>query len=842
MRAQCIQSVEQAIGRSLRVGEAADIEARIRQAMKDLARQDRQAWQQMTADQRLIEAGKKVGVDLVAEAIRKQQILASDIVKQARNLSMLDDTRIQIPAMERLDRLIAFHGDMAGILSINSQARAIAAVSLGRLHEMFAATKGKALGIFHDKAMTLDVVREMFGQSTGNATAKTVAKTVQDVMEDLRIRFNNAGGNIGKLDSFGMPQTHSTLKVSKAGQDTWVNSVMPKLDRERYVNEDGTLMTDAQVKALLDEAYLSIATNGANKIEPLRQNGGRPGSSKRTNRNSESRVLHFNGADNWIAYQREFGDMQFHDVIEAHIQGISKDIALIEGLGSNPNAALRILLDTAEKKETLANPDGANKVGGQRNRIEVMFNELSGLNVAANGTTAAIWQAYRNWNIASMLGGATLSAVTDPAMMARTASINRLAFSKVFGEMLSQINPARKEDRQLARSLGLGVDEMLNSLTRYADDGLASVAGKAGTVNKFSRGLASQLIRASGLNALTAANKTAFSKILMNKYGELSRSKDWNSLHADDRALLEAAGLKEQDWQVYQLAQPVIDRKGNQLMSAESIYQIPDAQLLQFGDPKRIKDEVSTRFMAHILDEQGMAVIEAGLRERTLLMGNVKKGTAIGEVVRSMTQFKSFVSAYLLRHGSRMMSRPGATGKAYYLTSLLTMTTLLGALAAQLKSMASGNDPYDMTEPDFWYKRAIPQGGGLGILSDILVAGEDPQGRGISDVMLGPFGSKVKDLSNLTISNPVQAWQGKNANAASETIRFVKGNTPFANLWYTKAATDHLLFNQMQEHVSPGYLRKMQRKAEKQQDRTMWWDMDDMAPDSAPDFEKAVGE
>ena len=36
-----------------------------------------------------------------------------------------------------------------------------------------------------------------------------------------------------------------------------------------------------------------------------------------------------------------------------------------------------------------------------------------------------------------------------------------------------------------------------------------------------------------------------------------------------------------------QLADPVVDRNGNQLMSARSIYEIPDNKLTAFGDPKK---------------------------------------------------------------------------------------------------------------------------------------------------------------------------------------------------------------------------------------------------------------
>ncbi len=55
-------------------------------------------------------------------------------------------------------------------------------------------------------------------------------------------------------------------------------------------------------------------------------------------------------------------------------------------------------------------------------------------------------------NVASMLGGTTISSVTDQAMIAKTASVHGIAYRKTFGELLTQLNPKNKEDRELAHS------------------------------------------------------------------------------------------------------------------------------------------------------------------------------------------------------------------------------------------------------------------------------------------------------------------------------------------------------------------------------------------------------
>ena len=198
-----------------------------------------------------------------------------------------------------------------------------------------------------------------------------------------------------------------------------------------------------------------------------------------------------------------------------------------------------------------------------------------------------------------------------------------------------------------------------------------------------------------------------------------------------------------------------------------------------------------------------------------------------------------------IRHGSRAMAQDGVKGKAAYGVSLFAMTTLLGALVVQLKELANGNDPQTMWDSDDPQKtmnfltRSAIQGGGLSILGDILVAGTDTSGRSATDFMVGPFGSDAKAVLGLTVGNFTQYYEDKDTNAANEAFRLVKGKIPAQNLWYTKAATNRMIFDEMQDMIAPGYREKLLRKAEREHDRTRWLG-DDWGDIQAPDFERVV--
>ena len=840
MKEQCKQAVAKALGKqSLTAQEATDIEARINETMRNLARKDINNWRNLSDAEKLTEASKQVALDIQEQLKRKHKIAANDILTQSKNFAKLDHPTLS--ASEVVDRMVAAHGDMSGIQSIDSKARGIAAIYRGELVDFYTNIKG-GLGIFTDQELVQKIVRERFGENTGDALAKKISDKMGDVFETMRDRFNRNGGDIGKLDNWGLPQTHSLEKMLKAGKEAWVNKAESLIDTRQYVHENGDYYSQQEIRSLLEDTYDTLSMDGANKTEIGRQATG-GGTSKVTNRHGESRVLHFKDAESWLEYQSEFGGMQFVDLVEAHINGLSKDIALVENLGSNPKTAFKILKDAADKKDREAKRI-TTKDNPVLNRAQVMFDEFNGGNSPQSQVLANLGVAYRSMNIFSLLGGTTITSITDQATIAKTAHVHGLSYRKAFGELLSQLNPANKADRELAHSLGLATEEMLGSIARWSDDGLTSTYGKSEKLARISSGIASQVMRFSGLNALTAASKVGFSKLLMEKYGRLSRSKAWNDLDAQDRELLSNTGLDERAWQVFQLAEPVVDREGNQLMSARSIYEIPDEKLTDFGDPKQVKDQVASQLQAHLLDEQGMAVIEAGLREKTLI--NVgARGTIAGEIFRGIVQFKSFSAAFLMRHGSRIMAQEGLKGKAAYAIPLFVMTTLLGGLVVQLKELLNGNDPQTMWDSDdpkkasSFFVRSAVQGGGLSFLGDILVAGTDTSGRDANSFVAGPLGGDFESLLSLTVGNLTQYNEGKDTNFGNEAFKFVKGKVPAQNLWYTKAAINRMVFDEMQDTIAPGYREKALRKAEQQQDRERFWG-DDVTDIRAPDFEKVI--
>jgi len=57
---------------------------------------------------------------------------------------------------------------------------------------------------------------------------------------------------------------------------------------------------------------------------------------------------------------------------------------------------------------------------------------------------------------------------------------------------------------------------------------------------------------------------------------------------------------------------------------------------------------------------------------------------------------------------------------------------------------------------------------------------------------------------------------GGDEDIGGDFLRFAKGNVPLGNLFYTKQAMDYLIWYQFQEALNPGYLRRMERRVERE--------------------------
>jgi hypothetical protein len=104
---------------------------------------------------------------------------------------------------------------------------------------------------------------------------------------------------------------------------------------------------------------------------------------------------------------------------------------------------------------------------------------------------------------------------------------------------------------------------------------------------------------------------------------------------------------------------------------------------------------------------------------------------------------------------------------------------------------------------------------------------------------MGPLATESENVWNLTGGAAFKSARGERTDEGAKLIRFAKGNIPFANMWYTQAAFDHLIWNDMQDAASPGYLDRMQAKAYADRGTSWWWNPEESTPSGPPDIQQA---
>lgn len=823
MRQECINAVQQAAQRTLTAREIQNIEDRIYRNMRQLARNDPASWRQMTDAERLRRAGQLAADELQQEAGLKRRRVALTIAARQRLDAFINGYQGTDGKLGALNRTIAFSADgKSNFLSVESRGKATRDYALSQIQEAFEAVDPRFFHLFEDEASVRDLVYEIRGQATGNVRAKKGAKAWSEITELLRRRFNDAGGDIGYLENWGIPQHHSMEKVGRVTQEQWVSDVIGKLDRKYYIKEDGQLMGDTEVSAFLAEAYNTIATGGLNKLS----DSGMRLSGARANRGNASRQIHFKDADSYLEYQKKYGDRSLWEVMVGHLEGISKDIALVETYGPNPDHVFRSILDEVTAKTATENPERTGRVKRLANSTENLYNFISGKTQPIANPHIARWSDnIRNWMVASRLGSALLASFSDLGTMYLSAKVTNLPMNQLFRNQLEAMDPTNRTELARARRAGLAMESLLGSVNRWAMDNMGP--SKA-------RWAATAVMRASGLTAWSDAHKRAYGVTMMGSLGDIvTRTPDLASLDSGDFRILKSKGVTDQDFSVWKLADQEDWGKGNNTMlTPESIMRIPDDAVKHLGAPERVKFDAMRRLLGAVAEEVDMAVITPGAREQMVTGGGLQRGTWKGELVRSVFLFKSFPISVVMRHWSRAMGMPSAGGRAAYIGTFIASTTILGALSQQLNDMASGRNPREMTgeeAPKFWLG-ALLKGGGLGLYGDFLLSDHTRYGGGALASMLGPVAGLVDDVVKLGQGIPLNAVEGKPEQTGGDLVKLGKGLIPGANLWYAKAALDHMIFNQMQEYFSPGYLRKVEQRSKKQFNQTYWWRPQDTLP------------
>jgi hypothetical protein len=722
--------------------------------------------------------------------------------------------------------------DRAPYFNVEFRAKAIANEHFAMMNGILEHHSRNSFGQVRDYATLRDVVREAFGEATGNQSAREMAGAWLDTAESLRLRFNASGGAIGKLDKWGMPQVHNMLAVRAVSFDQWRDFIRPLLDPQRMQDGSGSPMTPQQLELALRGVYETISSDGWND----RRAGAFTGS-KLANRHADSRFLIFKDADSWLHYSETFGRPlskvsgavdpggAVFDAMIGHVHGMSRDIALMQRLGPNPAATMRWITDGLQIEARQSKHAGTNRIKkakGSAIRLQNMFKEMTGGFDVENEGFARFMQGVRAWESASKLGGAVISSIGDVATQITSRRFNGLPSVKVLGDYVASLKPSSAADRAHAARQLFIADRAIRTMGAYSRWTGETMTGE------IPARLSDAVMQLSYLSKWTDDGHRLFNHQVWASITD-RRNQSWATLNPRFRAMFERYGVGERDWDTIRSAPLEADGGADWIM------------------PKNIPDPALTQRIAEmVLQESDFAVPTSSLRIRSAVNARLHKGSIPGEIGRSFLLFRGFPLQLFWMHGRRMLSAGNARGLEYGATLFIT-STVMGMLAYQLKQIVAGKDPVNMNpeeNPQFLAQAAF-QGGGLGIMGDFINSATSRSGQSALANNLGPVASSVDDV--LGFARVSRDESGKihiGPNNPGKALRqLIQNNTPGSTLWYARLAFSREVLDKLQVEIDPNYYESFNRleKRAQQDHGGYYWRPGHSAPDRGPDVANATG-
>jgi|TARA_Y100000015_G_scaffold20015_1_gene19391 hypothetical protein len=705
------------------------------------------------------------------------------------------------------------------------------------------------LGGVRNKATLVTMGREIFNPgSTGNKAAEELARAWIETAETARRMFNDAGGRIPKLENWHLPQSHNELVIRDAGYKAWRNFLLENdlLDLDQMIDyRTGKKMSPEQLEIALTDVYNTISTFGYSKKTKVKAY-----SSKLSNRRLDHRFIKFKDYDSWDAYNKKFGKGNAFDAMVGHIKNMSRDIAMMRVLSPDPDKFIAWMKFTAEKKLVTDTPNlttkqlkkKLDKLKSDMVKVDDAYRTINGdLLDPGNHQFARSMGGLRDLTTAMYLGAASFMALGDFNLTRITARVHGLPAAKTMFRNAKIFMNGWRQDKstgiKVAASSGM-VAEHWGTIA----SGLARVSSDDIERPEVTRRVADFILRTSGLSWLTQAGRWGVGMETMAFFAR-NANLTWDQLgkkNAKFKQLLETNNINSGEWDIIRRI-PIYDagvddalNKGAEFLRPSDIFKLEDLTEEQAMD-------VFSKFQGTINYIIDFAVPASTLRG-SLVAGGARPGTVQGEFVKSFLQFKQFPLAFMFGHITKGMGRKGAFKKAGYLTDLIISTTIMGALAYEMKQIAKGKEPTPITELNkdqyaSYVLGNLLRGGGLGFMGDFLFSTQYGGAKGGAGTILGSIPMLGLEILDFTFGNALRTIKGKDVNYGGDLADLIKKNFPGGSLWYARLALERWVFDNISKFIDPKYYKKRKRlikRVRKEEGTEFFWSPGDNLPSKYP--------
>ena len=757
-----------------------------------------------TLDDRILESATDMAGDIEEAGLIEKRNRLINIKKEAelRNFVNLVEAETNRPDLALRAKNVGVKTPFQGAReSVDARGKAMLDGYMGGI--IADLRRENLLDVFNSRELDRPIARELWEISKGkkgvvkDRTARRIAEVIDKYRKASMARENRAGAWRKRVEGFVVRQNHDMHKLRRAGFEAWRDAILPRLDAARTFKN-----VDDPVK-FLKGAYDGLVTG-----RHLKADGGLEsdlqfafkGPANLAKKVSQHRVLHFKSADDWMDYNEMFGTRSLKEAMIQDFDRSARNTALMEAWGTNPKAMFEKV-----KGELLdANRGDLKKFNAIKSqRIGWEFDEIEGLTKMPENVTwaqrAAIVRALQGM---AKLGGAAISASADLAFKSSEFRYQGKGFLSSWHENLTTTieGLAPGDKRIVAEMIGIGLEGQIGDMAAR----FSATDSLPGRMSKLQQ----KFFKFNLLTPWTDGNKRGVGLMMARDLAEHAKRRFAN-LDAHTKRLLGMYGIDDAKWEILRKAVRTVDDET--FMMPDAVRDLPDEV---FGVTGRklssMKDDLDSALRSYIVDRADFAIPTPGASERAVMVFGTRPGTPLGEAVRFVMQFKGFpITAISKPLGTLIYGSKGGSD-ILGIVQLMVSSTILGYVAQSAKELAKGRTPRDPTDPNA-ITAAFLQGGGAGIYGDFLFGEFNRFGRSALSTAAGPTIGTVDDFFDI-YSRVVRG-----EDAAAQALRFAQSNTPFINLFYTKAAIDYLFLYQVQESMNPGYLRRMERRIERDQ-------------------------
>lgn len=732
-------------------------------------------------------------------------------------------------------------------LSVGEAANALGNSYMGQLVIELGGMKGALFKLFTSGEMDRQIAEAMFSigkgiQYNGPKEAMEIGQAIHKIQERARMDANRAGAWIGNLPGYIVRQSHDPARLNKAGFQKWRQNIESKLDWD--LTAGGRIDPVANPEAareFLFKVYHNLVSgyhlHTVHNSNPLATNSNIGSTAAHL---SQERVLHFKSGGDWFDYHNRFGRGNLGSAVTRGLQQNASATALMQTFGPSPKDTIKWVIDKmVDQLKKRGDSKGLKRIDNMKKKIKENMGLLDGTaNMDGNIRAAEIARNVRAIGLMARLGGAVISSITDVPNLGFEFAYQGQGFFKGIAKTFQYFLRGRPslEQQKIAAQCGVFFDGILGNIAaRFSDD---AVSGKvAAAMNVFFK-----------LNLLTFWTdnwKKSFVLAMSNGLADMRRQA-WKGLNRKNQRLFGSYGIGEREWDVIRKSAVVL-ADGKDYLTPEGVLDLPDTAIEAYLKPVKkeispgmimaTREELASKLRTLYRDRVHYAVLEPDVANRRFMYQGTSSGTAVGEALRFIMQFKSFPTLFVQRTMAREIYGRGADSigkglgqifrksdggdRSNFATMFLAMTGL-GILAMQAKAIVAGKNPRPFFDKNYWWKTTTAgmlQGGGLGIMGDFFFGDYSRMGTGPIASSLGPTAGNIDALGRI-----IAKLRSGDIDVGPQSLQLLMSNIPYNNLFYTKWALDYYLLHQVNEKLRPGYIERMKKRIKKDNGQTFWLD------------------